>query len=137
LPLLFMYGRSDFSVGYFGCKITPAEVESLLYGMPKIAPIINAFALVTSEDADNNKHLTVCLELAEGAQAPTTRAELAALRKDLFDRLAESNQDFRKSLSIVPAGLEPKIEFHAKATGPFANNDIRVKCRYIQEKPRS
>jgi phenylacetate-CoA ligase len=137
LPLLFMYGRSDFSVGYYGCKITPGEVEALLYGMPELAPIINAFALVTSEDANNNKHLSVCLELAEGAHAPTGDAELAALRDEVFNRLAQSNQDFRESRRMVPAGYEPQIEFHPKASGPFANNDIRVKCRYIQERPKA
>lgn len=35
---------------------------------------------------------------------------------------------------MVPAGFEPTIEFHAKGQGPFANNDIRVKCRYIQKR---
>lgn len=133
LPVILMYGRSDFSVGYYGCKITPAEVESICYGIPELAQRINAFALVTSEDASNNKHLAVCLELAEGKSAPSDE-ENRALRDLIYRRLTEVNQDFRESIRMVPAGYEPTIEFHAKAQGPFANNDIRVKCRYIQKR---
>ena len=131
LPVMFMYGRSDFSVGYYGCKITPGEVESILYGLPELARRINAFALVTSEDAGNNKRLFVCLELAEGAEVP---ADITALTAQIFDRLAQVNQDYRESRKMVPAGYEPVLEFHAKQQGPFAANDIRVKCRYIQQR---
>lgn len=132
LPLILMYGRSDFSVGYYGCKITPGEVEGILYGTPELARIINAFALVTSEGADTSKRLAVCLELAAGACAPGAE-ETAALRERIFARLVEVNQDFRESIRMVPAGHEPTIEFHEKAAGPFAANDIRIKCRYIQQ----
>lgn len=131
LPVMFMYGRSDFSVGYYGCKITPAEVESIIYGMPDLAARINAFAIVTQEDAGNNKRLFLCLELAEGGQAPADAAELTAR---IFDRLAVVNQDYRESRRMVPSGYEPVLEFHAKQQGPFAANDIRVKCRYIQQR---
>jgi len=133
LPLILMYGRSDFSVAYFGCKITPGEVEGILYSLPELARLIDAFALVTSEGADTSKRLAICLELAAGANAPDA-AETSAMRDRIFARLAEGNQDFRESIRMVPAGLQPTIEFHEKARGPFAANDIRVKCRYIQHR---
>ncbi|MCE9591254.1 MAG: CoF synthetase [Planctomycetes bacterium] len=132
LPLILMYGRSDFSVAFYGCKITPGEVEGILYGTPDLARIINAFALVTSEGPDTSKRLAVCLELAAEACAPGAE-ETDALRDKVFARLAEVNQDFRESIRMVPAGHHPTIEFHEKAKGPFAANDIRVKCRYIQQ----
>jgi phenylacetate-CoA ligase len=134
LPLLLMYGRSDMAVAYYGCKITPGEVEAILYGMAELASIINAFALVTSESADGNKRLTVCVELADGATFSDSGL-LATLRERVFHRLTEVNQDFRESIRMVPAGWEPCLEFHAKATGPFASNDIRVKFRYVQQTP--
>jgi phenylacetate-CoA ligase len=133
LPLILLYGRSDFSVAYYGCKITPGEVESILYGTPELARIINAFALVTSEDADTSKRLAVCLELAAGESAPGAD-DTVTLQNRIFARLAEVNQDFRESIRMVPAGLQPTIEFHEKSRGPFAANDIRVKCRYIQQR---
>jgi phenylacetate-CoA ligase len=131
-----MYGRSDMSVAYYGCKITPGEVEGILFGIPELARRINAFALVTSEDSAGNKRLAICLELATGMSAPD-EVESLALSKAIYSRLAEVNQDFRESIRMVSAGLEPTIEFHAKAGGPFTANDIRVKCRYVQERHMS
>ena len=133
LPVILMYGRSDFSVAYYGCKIVPAEVEGICYSTPQIASFVDCFCIVTSEDADNNKHLAICLELARGKEAPPAE-EHQALCDLVYRRLAEVNQDFRESIRMVPAGYEPTIEFHAKGQGPFANNDIRVKCRYIQKR---
>src|SRR5262249_50033037 len=106
---------------------------SILFGVPELACVINAFAIVTSEDSDTSKRLAVCLELAEGAIAPGA-VETTVLREKIFTRLAEVNQDFRESIRMVPAGLEPTIEFHEKDRGPFAANDIRVKRRYIQHR---
>jgi phenylacetate-CoA ligase len=133
LPLILMYGRSDYSVAYYGCKITPGEVESICYGIPELARRINAFAIATKEDTSNNKHLAICLELAENVPAPDAE-ETAALRDQIFRRLTEVNQDFRESIRMVPAGYEPTIEFYGKGQGEFAKNDIRVKCRYIHQR---
>jgi phenylacetate-CoA ligase len=130
LPVMFHYGRSDMAVGYFGCKITPGEVESIVYGLTDLATTISAFALVTSEDEKNNKRLTVALELRQGQSAP---ANIAAIRDAIFGRLEEVNQDFRESIKMVPADIRPEVKFYEQAEGPFKLNDIRVKLRYIQE----
>lgn len=130
LPVMFHYGRSDFAVGYFGCKITPGEIESIVYGMPELATTISAFALVTHEDAKSNKILTVALELREGQIAP---ADVATLRDSVFARLEAVNQDFRESIKMVPADIKPEVKFYEQGEGPFALNDIRIKLRYIQE----
>lgn len=129
LPLLFHYGRSDMTVAYFGCKIAPGEVETVVMGIERLTPVISAYAIVMSADDQENKLLTVALELREGQTEPS---DLEALRNEIFERLAEINQDFRKSREMVPAGKEPRIAFYPKATGPFEHNDIRVKLRYIQ-----
>lgn len=132
LPVILMYGRSDFSVAYYGCKIVPAEVESICYSLPELASLVDCFCIVTSEDDSNNKRLTIALELSRGMTAPAD-TEHAALCDKLYQRLAEVNQDFRESRSMVPEEFKPGIAFYPKGQGPFANNDIRVKCRYIQQ----
>jgi len=130
LPVMFHYGRSDMAVGYFGCKITPGEIEAIVYGMKELATTISAFALVTHEDDQNNKRLTVALELRQNQSAP---ADIAPLRDAVFARLEAVNQDFAESIRMVPAEIRPEVKFYLQGEGPFALNDIRVKLRYIQE----
>ena len=129
LPLLFHYGRSDQSVAFYGCKITPAEIETIIFSKEELAPHINTFALVVSEDDKLNKKLELALELKEGA---VNTLDENAMTKQIFDALKEANQDFRESSRMIPAGNEPHVKMYAFGTGPFAGNDIRLKKRYIQ-----
>lgn len=130
LPVLLHYGRADLAVAFYGCKITPNEIEKIIFENPALAPIVELFALVTSEDERSNKMLTVALELRPDQVAPEN---VEALSREVFENLALANQDFRESRRMIPAGLEPQLTFFASRTGPFAGKDIRLKSKYIQE----
>ncbi|MEA3191123.1 MAG: hypothetical protein QOD77_1705 [Thermoplasmata archaeon] len=129
LPLLFHYGRSDQAVAYYGCKLAPADVEQAIFRTAGLSERITSFALLVAEEAGGDKRLTVALESRPGTPPP---ADLEAVRAALFVSLAAVNQDFRESIRMVPAGLEPQVAFHAAGAGPFEGHDIRLKRRYIQ-----
>lgn len=129
LPLLFLYGRSDASVAYYGCKIPPADVQESLFRLPALARHVDAFQLHTFDDAAGDKRLVVRLEVREGALPGGPKAWVTPL----FDTIAEVNQDFRESRRMVPAGKDPSIEFHRNGTGPFAGADVRIKREYLHQ----
>ena len=131
LPLLFLHGRADLAVPYFGCKITPANVEEIVFGFPELAERVNSFALVASEDERATKRLALAFELGAGREAP---AEVEALRARVLDRLRELNQDFREASRFIPPESVPTLEFHAAGTGPFAGHDVRLKRHYVQRR---
>lgn len=147
LPLLFLYGRSDTSVAWYGCKVTPADVQEALFRVSDVAEHVDAFQVETTFDASGDKHLVLHLELNAGDplahQEPqlVVGAEVAGLRapadwrERVYDALARVNQDFRESRRMAPHGLAPRIALHASGTGPFAESDIRVKRRYIAALP--
>ena len=130
LPLLLHYGRADMSVAYFGCKISPPDVQEALLGVPELAERVASFTLCTSEGPQADKQLRVCFELAE--RQPSRIRNDAALNELFFAELRRINQDFRESWRIVPEGQKPQVEFLTFKTGPFADADIRIKRRYIQ-----
>jgi phenylacetate-CoA ligase len=130
LPILLHYGRADLAVAFYGCKITPNEIEKIIFENRALAPIVELFALVTNEDERSNKLLTVALELRPDQIEPD---DVDTLSSEVFEQLAAANQDFRESRKMIPAGLEPRLKFFASRTGPFANKDIRLKSKYIQE----
>lgn len=127
LPLLFHYGRSDASVAYYGCKISPADVQEALFRSPELAAGVDAFQLRTYEDEEGDKRLTLSLEMT-AAQEEDIRTSSARL----WDTLAEVNQDFRESRRMVPVGKAPLIEVFASGQGPFADADIRIKRNYVR-----
>lgn len=126
LPLLFHYGRSDASVAYYGCKISPADVQESLFRHAELASGIDAFQLRTFEDDEGDKRMVLSLEITSQSLRESTEHS----RMLLFNTLAEINQDFRESRRMVSPGKEPTIELFDVGTGPFAGADIRVKRVY-------
>jgi len=133
LPLLFHYGRSDMAVAFFGCKITPQDIQQTIYSMPKLAKVINSFSMITYEDERVNKKLTLALEFTEGLKIPKNLDE-KELADQLFKKLQEVNQDYREIAGIVPKASTPIVELYEYGKGPFAINDIRLKQNYIQKR---
>jgi phenylacetate-CoA ligase len=129
LPLLFLYGRADDAVPYFGCKITPANVEEAVFGVPGLAEAVTSFALLVSEDEQATKRLALALELRQGAAPP---ADVEAVRGAVLARLERLNQDYREAARFIPPESVPTLELHAAGTGPFAGYDVRLKRHYVR-----
>ena len=130
LPLLFLYGRADDAVAYFGCKITPGNIQDVVFSVPEVTDLVDSFALRVSEDESANKRLAIAFELRPGRVGPPTDA--SALRDRVLRRLAELNQDFREAARFMPADAIPTVEWHPHGTGPFTGDDIRLKKHYVR-----
>jgi phenylacetate-CoA ligase len=129
LPLLFHYGRSDSTLAFYGANVAPADVEEAILSVPELSAGAGSFALLAGEDEDANKTLTIAVELRPGGAAP---ADVEPARRSLLARLAEVNQDYREAARFIPAGFEPRLEFHAAGTGPFDGYDVRLKRTYLR-----
>jgi phenylacetate-CoA ligase len=130
LPLLFLYGRADAAVAYYGAKVTPADVEQVIFALPDLAGRVNSFALVVEEDERADKLLTIALELCQGTEPSADGHE--QLRHEVIARLEAGNQDFREAARFMPPSALPRLELHPYGEGPFARNDIRLKKHYVQ-----
>lgn len=132
LPLMFLYGRSDLAVSYYGCKIPPAAIEKIIFELPTLADIYNSFRLITHEDDQHDKHLTLAVELAKGVEPPS---DLDTFCLAIFEALARDSQDYRESSRIAAQrGITPKLEFHRFDEGPFVGSGVGLKNRYTEEK---
>ena len=96
LPLLFHWGRQDNSVGFYGCKITPEDIQNVLLRLPAIGSTVANFGLRPYEDAQANKRLDLLLELADTVPIPD-EPTAAMMSDDIWRELAAVNQDFRES----------------------------------------
>ena len=127
-PVLFVYGRNDASVPFYGAKVFPSDLEQILSGSPALQGAVNTFQLAVSEDARLLPRLHVHLEQVRGFDAGSVDA--AAWHGEILHGLQRVNQDFREVAKLFdPADVV--VERHAFGTGPFASRDIRVKNRYL------
>ena len=130
LPLLFHYGRADMTVAFFGSKISPVDIQETLESVPELSGIINSFCINASDDEDGDRKLTVFLELKQQENTPSF--DITAVQTKFYDQLAEINQDFREARRMATKQGQAIIGFYPFGQGPFTDNDIRIKAKYIQ-----
>ena len=125
-PLLFVFGRADLTVPFYGAKVYPTDLEDIINAHPTLVTQINSFQLSSYEDEKINRKLRIHLETARGfdQQLPDN------LRDLFFDGLCRVNQDFREVTRMFDRSCI-EVEIHQFETGPFAGRDIRVKNKYI------
>jgi phenylacetate-CoA ligase len=129
-PLLYVYGRSDLTVPFYGAKLYPSDVEEVIHAHPLLAREVHSFQLTSYEDERMNRRLKVRLETVKGASGDFPPQE--ELRDIFFDGLCRFNQDFREVTRMFTRDCV-ETEVHAFESGPFSGRDIRVKNKYVSE----
>ncbi len=129
-PILFVYGRSDLTVPFYGAKVYPTDVEEIINAEPSLINRINSFQIASYEDTNINRRLKIRLELVRDIKE---RFEADVQLRDLFyDGLCQMNQDFREVTKMFDRSCV-EIEIYDFETGPFSERDIRVKNRYVSQ----
>jgi len=128
IPFLLHYGRSDQTVSFFGSNISPNDIQEVIYALPQLSTKTNSFCMTIKEDTNANKLLEVHLE----SRAMKFNTDNDNLKKVFFEKLAELNQDFREAFRMLPENQSPSLIVHSLGRGPFEENDIRIKLKYIR-----
>ncbi len=127
LPFILHWGRQDSAVAFYGCKITPEDLQNIILRVPQLAAKVENYALHPFEDAAADKRLELWLELAPGVTLENT----PELETSVLDELGRINQDFRESIRMIPDGRRPTLKLFPFGQSPISGQDIRVKRRYI------
>lgn len=125
-PILFVFGRADLTVPFYGAKVYPTDVEDIINAHPVLVRSINSFQLSSYEDEQLNRRLRIHLETIKDFDGTLPQG----LRDLFFDGLCACNQDFREVTRMFERSCI-EIEVHSFETGPFHDRDIRVKNKYI------
>ena len=129
-PLLFVYGRNDATVPFYGAKIYPADLERVINEDPVLSSEIHSFQLKVIEDEQLKNKLQVHLELSKN-RSDRLRPEIENLQELIFNGLIRVNQDFREVTKMFDRD-QVQLFLYEYETGPFAGRDIRIKNKYIQ-----
>lgn len=129
LPLLFHYGRSDDSVSFYGCKISPQHIHDVLSLSNELNAIVSNFYIKTFEDNQCNKKLEFHFELKKPEYLDLKNQKI--LEKSFINHLSLIHQDFKESLQIAGAENKPMIFFKPNGHEDFKNYDFKIKHKYI------
>ncbi|MBW4592803.1 MAG: phenylacetate--CoA ligase family protein [Brasilonema angustatum HA4187-MV1] len=127
LPFVYIFGRSNFTVSYFGANIYP---ENVTVGLEQ--PVIREwvtgkFVLQVQEDADKNRFLSVVVELAPRMEESEEKKE--AIASSILTQLQRLNSEFA---NYVP----PEYQMPRVALAPTGDPEyfpVGVKHRYTRK----
>ena len=92
LPFVYVFGRSNFTVSYFGANIYPENV-SVGLEQPEIRDwVTGKFVMQVKEDADKNRFLSIVVELAPGVTDNKANSETVA--SSILTQLLRLNSEF-------------------------------------------
>ncbi|GAA3289551.1 phenylacetate--CoA ligase family protein [Dactylosporangium vinaceum] len=103
-PFVFVFGRSLFTVSFFGANVYPENVTVALEHPDIADDVTGKFVMQVRTEADEERRLAVVVERAPDRPAPDTTAVAAAIRAALL-RL---NSEFANY--VPPAYQTPVVE---------------------------
>ena len=123
LPFVYVFGRSLFTVSYFGANVYPENVTVGLE-QPGISDFVTGkFVLETVEDADRDTRLRVTVELAPGRTGDAARAA-----ESIRTQLVRLNSEFAHY--VPPERQLPQVELRAHGDPEYF--PVGVKHRYTR-----
>jgi phenylacetate-CoA ligase len=125
-PFVYVFGRSQFTVSYFGANIYPENVTVGLE-QPQIQDwVTGKFVMQVQENADRDRFLSVVVELAPGIEASQQKKE--AISTSILSQLRRLNSEFANY--VPPEYQVPQITL--TPTGDPDYFPIGVKHRYTR-----
>lgn len=128
LPFVYVFGRVDFTVSYYGANIYPENITVGLEQAEFTSYVSGKFVLETQEDLQGDKYLLVTIELLPGVVVSEALGN--DLAKSIREQVVRLNSEFA---NYTPAERQtPKVVLKA-----FGDNDyfpVGVKHRYTRRK---
>jgi phenylacetate-CoA ligase len=126
-PFVYVFGRSNFTVSYFGANIYPENVTVGLEQAEIKDWVTGKFVMQVKEDADKNRFLSVVVELAPGIE--NSEEKKAVIANSILTQLKRLNSEFA---NYVPLEYQmPYVEL--KLMGDAEYFPVGVKHRYTRK----
>jgi phenylacetate-CoA ligase len=129
LPFVWVFGRADFTVSYYGANIYPENVVVGLEQPDLAAWVSGKFVMEVKNDPSGSEFLFIAVELLPGVTADAGKEAAAA--SSVRAQLLRLNSEFANY--VPPARQTPRIELR-----PFGDPNYfpaGVKHRYTRRRP--
>ncbi len=126
LPFVYVFGRADFTVSYFGANVYPENVTVGLEQSPVDQWVTGKFVMQAREDDERNRYLSIVVELGPGI--PATAEKVDTIADSVHHHLLRLNSEFAHY--VPPERQRPRIEL-----APLGHREyfpVGVKHRYTR-----
>lgn len=129
LPFVYVFGRADFTLSFYGANVFPENVTVGLEHPDVRGFVTGKFVMESRAGSDEDKRLHVTVELAPGVAADDEKR--AAVAASIERELVRLNSEFA---NYVPAALRrPDVDL--RPLGDAEYFPVGVKHRYTRRSP--
>lgn len=129
LPFVYVFGRSQFAISYFGANLYPENIAVGLEQQIVQNWVTGKFVMQIIEDKDRDRFLSVVVELAPGVEPDRDKAR--SISRSILEQLRRLNSEFA---NYVPNEYQqPQITLK-----PMGDRDffpVGVKHNYTRSSP--
>lgn len=124
LPFLYLFGRSNFMVNFYGLGIFPEHIKAGLEDSSVNNLVSGKFTMKTETDRRHNQKLIIHIELQPSVEVDKKAEKL--ILESLIKNLKELNSEFNKlHKELGPKKATPKIK-----TFPFGDEQFKIKAKH-------
>ena len=128
LPFVYVFGRADFTVSYYGANIYPENISVGLEQVPICNQVSGKFVLETLETSEGDKYLQIAVELLADIEAGAELSERVGLA--VLEQLRRLNSEFTHY--VPPDKQLPTIKLCSFGDAQYF--PVGVKHRYTRNK---
>ncbi len=108
LPFVHVFGRSQFTVSYYGANIYPENIAVGLEQQPIASFVTGKFVMESREDGDRDRYLAIAVELAPGVTG--TEEIRNGITQSVVVQLRRLNSEFAHY--TPPEHQVPRVTLH-------------------------
>lgn len=123
LPLMWVHGRSDYTVSVMGANIYPEDLEMALYSLPHLSRVTHSFTLGAEERSDGTIRPVFSFEVT----GDTYEAMRRVFEEQIVDAVLGINGDFRVAAAEHWDSVRPVVHIYGIGEGPFAADAGKIK----------
>ncbi|MFI7112720.1 phenylacetate--CoA ligase family protein [Nonomuraea sp. NPDC050227] len=98
-PFVYVFGRSHFTLSYYGANVYPENIAVGLEQPEVSGSVTGKFVMEAAEDADHDRHLTVTVELMPGEKPADEVAQ--AVGASILAQLLRLNSEFANYVPVA------------------------------------
>jgi phenylacetate-CoA ligase len=133
LPFLYVFGRAQFVISYFGANLYP---ENIAVGLEQEAIqdwVTGKFVMEILEDEDCNRLLSVAVELAPNVPADEEKAQ--AIAQSILQQLRRLNSEFANY--VPPEYQIPQVTLKAMGDPDYFPLGVKHSYTRLSNRPKS
>jgi phenylacetate-CoA ligase len=121
MPFVYVFGRADFTISYFGANVYPENVTVGLEQAPISSWVTGKFVMQAREDDDHNAYLSIVVELGSGVVPEQSKVDVIA--DSILRHLLRLNSEFAH---YVPSDRQrPRVELAALADPAYFPGGVK------------